>query len=58
MERISRRKFIGVAGLAAGWWFPRAHSLEAAINPVLGLLLFATFLAVPFTQALSLFSGS
>lgn len=38
------------AGLAAGWWIPGAHSLEAAINPVLGLLLFATFLAVPFTS--------
>ncbi|MUN64685.1 arsenic resistance protein [Kocuria sediminis] len=37
------------AGLAAGWWIPGAPSLEAAINPVLGLLLFATFLAVPFT---------
>lgn len=38
------------AGLTAGWWIPGAHSLEAAINPVLGLLLFATFLAVPFTS--------
>ena len=37
------------AGLAAGWWIPGAHALEAWINPVLGLLLFATFLAVPFT---------
>ncbi|MGQ1799127.1 arsenic resistance protein [Kocuria oceani] len=38
------------AGLAAGWWIPGTHSLEVAINPVLGLLLFATFLAVPFTS--------
>lgn len=37
------------AGLAAGWWVPGAGALEAAITPVLGLLLFATFLAVPFT---------
>lgn len=33
-----------VVGLAA----PSAHQLEVAINPVLGLLLYATFLGVPF----------
>lgn len=33
-------------GLAA----PSAHKLETAINPVLGLLLYATFLGVPFRQ--------
>ncbi|MFD3801915.1 hypothetical protein ACFWQJ_12665 [Kocuria palustris] len=35
-----------VAGTLAGWWIPGTSALEAAINPVLGLLLFATFLAV------------
>lgn len=39
-----------VTGVAAGWWIPGALSLETAINPVLVLLLFATFLAVPFTS--------
>lgn len=38
-----------VLGAAGGQFLPdSAHSLEAAINPVLGLLLYATFLGVPF----------
>lgn len=36
-------------GTAAGLLFPAlAHPAETAINPVLGLLLYATFLGVPF----------
>ncbi|MEF3121724.1 arsenic resistance protein [Kocuria flava] len=40
---------IGV-GVLAGWWVPGAGSWEVAINPVLGMLLYATFLAVPFVS--------
>lgn len=37
------------AGAAAGLLFPAlAHPAETAINPVLGLLLYVTFLGVPF----------
>lgn len=36
------------AGAALGLLLPAAHHLEAAIEPVLALLLFATFLGVPF----------
>ncbi|PPF18980.1 bile acid:sodium symporter [Rathayibacter sp. AY1A7] len=36
------------AGAALGLLLPAAHSLEIAIEPVLALLLFATFLGVPF----------
>jgi ACR3 family arsenite transporter len=39
---------IAAAGLV-GWSVPGSAALGAAISPVLGLLLFATFLAVPFT---------
>lgn len=54
MEWLERRQIALyvlaiVAGALAGWWIPGTSALEAAINPVLGLLLFATFLAVPFT---------
>jgi ACR3 family arsenite transporter len=35
-------------GVGAGWVIPGSHGLEHAIEPVLALLLFATFLAVPF----------
>lgn len=38
------------AGLGVGGFFPAAHALEAAINPAIGLLLYATFLGVPFTR--------
>ncbi|MGO1543605.1 MAG: arsenic resistance protein [Gulosibacter sp.] len=38
-------------GAAVGLAFPIvAHPAEAAINPVLGLLLYATFLGVPFAK--------
>ncbi len=37
-----------VVGAAAGWVIPGSHQAEHAIEPVLALLLFATFLAVPF----------
>ncbi|MCM6762500.1 bile acid:sodium symporter [Rathayibacter sp. ZW T2_19] len=36
------------AGAALGLLLPAAHGLEVAIEPVLALLLFATFLGVPF----------
>lgn len=36
------------AGGAVGLLLPAAHQLEVAIEPVLALLLFATFLGVPF----------
>ncbi|WP_262003077.1 arsenic resistance protein [Microbacterium sp. Mcb102] len=39
-----------VIGAAVGLWAPAvAHPLELAITPVLGLLLYATFLGVPFS---------
>lgn len=37
-----------LVGAGAGWVIPGSHNLEHAIEPVLALLLFATFLAVPF----------
>ncbi|MFY9712798.1 MAG: bile acid:sodium symporter [Microbacterium sp.] len=40
-----------VAGTLSGLLLPgAAHSLELAINPVLGLLLYATFLGIPFSM--------
>lgn len=39
-----------VVGAVVGLTFPSAgHPLEVAITPILGVLLFATFLGVPFT---------
>lgn len=39
------------AGAAVGLLFPvLAHPAEAAINPVLGLLLYVTFLGIPFAR--------
>ena len=38
------------AGLIAGGLIPAAHALEVAINPAIGVLLYATFLGVPFTR--------
>lgn len=38
------------AGGAVGVLLPAADHLEVAINPVLGLLLYATFLGVPFAS--------
>lgn len=37
-------------GLIAGGLIPAAHELEVAINPAIGVLLYATFLGVPFTR--------
>jgi ACR3 family arsenite transporter len=53
VDRLERRQIplyvAGIAGGAAlGLLLPAARGLEAAIEPVLGLLLFATFLGVPF----------
>ncbi|WP_244198742.1 arsenic resistance protein [Microbacterium phyllosphaerae] len=45
---------IGI-GLAIGGLLPAAHGLEAAINPAIGLLLYATFLGVPFTRMVDAF---
>ncbi|QHF23112.1 arsenic resistance protein [Rathayibacter sp. VKM Ac-2804] len=53
VARLERRQ-IGVylgaiaAGAALGLLLPAARHLEGAIEPMLGLLLFATFLGVPF----------
>lgn len=38
------------AAVLVGWSVPGAPALAPAITPVLGLLLFATFLAVPFSS--------
>ncbi|MEX5235715.1 bile acid:sodium symporter [Kocuria arenosa] len=38
------------AAILVGWTVPGAPALAPAITPVLGLLLFATFLAVPFAS--------
>ena len=44
------------AGAAAGWGWPAGASMwEAAIYPVLGLVLYATFLQVPFTRLTAAF---
>lgn len=39
-----------VVAAGLGWVVPRADALDVAINPVLALLLYATFLAVPFAR--------
>ncbi|WP_323745702.1 hypothetical protein [Arthrobacter gandavensis] len=38
------------AGFLAGAAVPGTSALQVLINPVIGLLLYATFLAVPFTR--------
>ncbi|MGJ9426874.1 arsenic resistance protein, partial [Nesterenkonia halotolerans] len=39
------------AGALSGWWVPSAAgALEVSITPVLGLLLFATFMGIPFAE--------
>ncbi len=38
------------AGLIVGGLIPAAHELEVAISPAIGVLLYATFLGVPFTR--------
>lgn len=53
VARLHRRQvavYLGAiaAGAAVGLLLPAARHLEIAIEPVLGLLLFATFLGVPF----------
>ncbi len=50
MERHQVALYVAaiLVGAGAGWVIPGSHSLEHAIEPVLALLLFATFLAVPF----------
>ncbi len=56
VERMERHQvplyLISLAvGAGVGLAFPAvAHPAEAAINPVLGLLLYATFLGVPFAR--------
>lgn len=53
MERHQINLYLAaiVAGGLFGWLVPTAaEPLEAAINPVLGLLLFATFLGIPFAK--------
>lgn len=53
MERNQIAIYLGglAAGAAVGWAWPTAGPVwEAAIYPVLGALLYATFLQVPFTQ--------
>ncbi|TDX81251.1 ACR3 family arsenite efflux pump ArsB [Rathayibacter sp. PhB151] len=53
VARLERRQvavYLGAiaAGAVLGLLLPAARHLEGAIEPVLGLLLFATFLGVPF----------
>lgn len=53
MERFQVRLYLValLVGLLVGLLLPMvAYPAEAAINPVLGLLLYATFLGVPFRQ--------
>ncbi|MCG8927238.1 arsenic resistance protein, partial [Lentzea sp. CC55] len=52
-ERHQVAVYLGalVAGCAAGWAAPAAASwFEHAINPVLALLLYVTFLQVPVAE--------
>ncbi|WEK60269.1 MAG: bile acid:sodium symporter [Candidatus Microbacterium colombiense] len=50
LERHQIALYLGALGVAAvvGWALPGSSHLEPAIEPVLGLLLFVTFLGVPF----------
>lgn len=52
MERHQIALFLTaiVAGLVVGWAIPGSHFLEVAIEPSIALLLFATFLTVPFRR--------
>ncbi|ALX65974.1 arsenic resistance protein [Microbacterium sp. XT11] len=53
MERYQVPLYLGALALGAGigLLFPAvAHPAELAINPMLGLLLYATFLGVPFAK--------
>ena len=61
VEALERHQIaVYLAGLAAGAavalaWPETAHPLELAIYPVLGALLYATFLQVPFTRVADAF---
>ncbi|MWV48263.1 arsenic resistance protein [Rathayibacter sp. VKM Ac-2803] len=57
LERHQIAWYLGAiaAGLALGLLLPGAARLDVAITPVLGLLLYATFLAVPFGSVLRAF---
>ncbi|KQQ06159.1 MULTISPECIES: arsenic resistance protein [unclassified Rathayibacter] len=57
LERHQVAWYLGaiVVGLAGGLLLPAAARLDVAITPVLGLLLFATFLGVPFGSVLRSF---
>ncbi|MFI7481525.1 bile acid:sodium symporter [Kocuria sp. M1R5S2] len=44
------------AAVLTGWTVPAAPALAPAVTPVLGLLLFATFLAVPLTALRAAFA--
>ncbi|SMH49462.1 Arsenite efflux pump ArsB, ACR3 family [Rathayibacter oskolensis] len=57
LERHQIAWYLGAiaVGLAAGLLVPAASRLGVAITPVLGLLLFATFLGVPFGSVLRAF---
>ncbi|MFC6259280.1 arsenic resistance protein, partial [Kocuria oceani] len=50
VERHQVAVYLGAiaAAVLVGWAVPGAPALAPAVTPVLGLLLFATFLAVPF----------
>lgn len=52
MERHQIALYLGaiIVGFALGALLPGAHSLEAWINPAIALLLYVTFLGVPFTR--------
>lgn len=47
-HQVALYLFAIAIGATAGLTLPSAHSLEVAINPVLILLMYATFLTVPF----------
>lgn len=58
MERHQIAIYLGglVSGAAVGWAWPNGGSTwETAIYPVLGALLYATFLQVPFTKMTAAF---
>lgn len=57
LERHQIAWYLGAiaAGLAGGLLVPGASRLDVAVTPVLGLLLFATFLGVPFGSVLRAF---
>ncbi|QHC65177.1 arsenic resistance protein [Rathayibacter sp. VKM Ac-2759] len=57
LERHQVAWYLGAiaGGLAAGVLLPAASRLDVAVTPVLGLLLFATFLGVPFLSVLRSF---